>query len=52
MAQLALLVLGLLHALLLVLLLGRLRRLRAHARDWAFHELSLTGPLVAEPDAY
>lgn len=51
-AQLALLVLGLLHALLLVLLLGRLRRLRAHARDWAFHELSLTGPLVAEPDAY
>ncbi|XP_052596246.1 platelet glycoprotein Ib beta chain [Peromyscus californicus insignis] len=48
-AQVALLVLGLLHALLLALLLGRLRRLRARARAHAFRELSLTTPLVAEP---
>nr|XP_021500877.1 platelet glycoprotein Ib beta chain [Meriones unguiculatus] len=47
-AQLALLVLGLLHALLLALLLGRLRRLRTHARARAIRELSLTAPLVAE----
>lgn len=47
-AQLALLVLGLLHALLLVLLLGRLRRLRARERARAFRELSLTDPLVDE----
>lgn len=48
-AQVALLVLGLLHALLLALLLGRLRRLRARARAHASRELSLTTPLVAEP---
>lgn len=47
-AQLALLVLGLLHALLLALLLSRLRRLRAHARARSFREFSLTAPLVAE----
>ncbi|KAM5224632.1 platelet glycoprotein Ib beta chain [Hipposideros larvatus] len=45
-AQLVLLGLGLLHALLLALLLGRLRRLRASAR--AAHRLSLTAPLVSE----
>ncbi|XP_054448682.1 platelet glycoprotein Ib beta chain [Pteronotus mesoamericanus] len=44
-AQLVLLGLGLLHALLLVLLLCRLRRLRARAT----HRRSLTAPLVAEP---
>ena len=44
-AQLLLLVLGLLHALLLALLLCRLRRLRARAG----HRPSLTAPLVAEP---
>ncbi|XP_066115966.1 platelet glycoprotein Ib beta chain [Saccopteryx bilineata] len=44
-AQLVLLGLGLLHALLLALLLRRLRRLRARAA----HRLSLTAPLVAEP---
>lgn len=43
-AQLVLLALGLLHALLLALLLGRLRRLRARAR----HRPSLTAPLLAE----
>ncbi|KAM8814890.1 platelet glycoprotein Ib beta chain [Rhynchonycteris naso] len=43
--QLVLLGLGLLHALLLALLLRRLRRLRARAA----HRLSLTAPLVAEP---
>lgn len=42
---LVLLGLGLLHALLLALLLCRLRRLRARAS----HRLSLTAPLVAEP---
>lgn len=47
-AQLALLVLGLLHALLLALLLSRLRRLRAHARARSTREFSLTAPLVAE----
>lgn len=46
-AQLVLLGLGLLHALLLTLLLRRLRRLRASAR--AAHRLSLTAPLVADP---
>ncbi|CAH6792070.1 platelet glycoprotein Ib beta chain [Phodopus roborovskii] len=54
-AQLALLVLGLLHALLLALLLSRLRKLRARARARAFRELSLTAPLMTEPagaDAY
>ncbi|KAK2121659.1 hypothetical protein P7K49_003045 [Saguinus oedipus] len=45
-AQLALLGLGLLHALLLVLLLCRLRRLRIRAR--AAPRLSLTAPLVDE----
>lgn len=45
-AQLVLLGLGLLHALLLALLLGRLRRLRASAR--AAHRLSLAAPLVSE----
>lgn len=45
-AQLVLLGLGLLHALLLALLLCRLRRLRASAR--AAHRWSLTAPLVAE----
>ncbi|XP_062038195.1 platelet glycoprotein Ib beta chain [Lepus europaeus] len=45
-AQGALLVLGLLHALLLALLLCRLRRLRAHNR--AAHRLALTAPLVAD----
>ncbi|XP_036923266.1 platelet glycoprotein Ib beta chain [Sturnira hondurensis] len=44
-ASLVLLCLGLLHALLLALLLCRLRRLRARAA----HRLSLTAPLVAEP---
>ncbi|XP_037353602.1 platelet glycoprotein Ib beta chain [Talpa occidentalis] len=48
-AQLVLLGLGLLHALLLALLLCRLRRLRAGAR--ASRRLSLTAPLVAEPAA-
>ncbi|XP_069353261.1 platelet glycoprotein Ib beta chain [Eulemur rufifrons] len=47
-AQFALLGLGLLHALLLALLLCRLRRLRAWARDRAAYQLSLTAPLVAE----
>ncbi|XP_003801751.1 platelet glycoprotein Ib beta chain [Otolemur garnettii] len=47
--QLALLGLGLLHALLLALLLCRLRRLRARARALAAHRLSLTAPLVAKP---
>lgn len=47
-AQLALLVLGLLHALLLALLLGRLRKLRARARARFIREFSLTAPLVAE----
>lgn len=46
-AQLALLALGLLHALLLALLLCRLRRLRARTR--ALRRPSLTAPLVAEP---
>nr|XP_004670904.1 platelet glycoprotein Ib beta chain [Jaculus jaculus] len=50
-AQLALFVLGLLHALLLALLLGRLRRLRDHRRARAAHELSLTAPLVDQPDS-
>ncbi|XP_045391138.1 platelet glycoprotein Ib beta chain [Lemur catta] len=45
-AQFALLGLGLLHALLLALLLCRLRRLRARAR--AAYRLSLTAPLVPE----
>lgn len=44
--QLVLLGLGLLHALLLALLLCRLRRLRASAR--AAHRSSLTAPLMAE----
>ncbi|XP_036997440.2 platelet glycoprotein Ib beta chain [Artibeus jamaicensis] len=44
-APLVLLGLGLLHALLLALLLCRLRRLRARAA----HRLSLTAPLVAGP---
>lgn len=44
-AQLVLLGLGLLHALLLVLLLCRLRRLRARA----LRRLSLAAPLVADP---
>lgn len=44
-AQLVLLCLGLLHALLLALLLCRLRRLRARA----LHRLSLNARLVAEP---
>lgn len=44
-AQLLLLVLGLLHALLLALLLRRLRRLRARA----VHHLSLNALLMAEP---
>lgn len=44
-AQLVLLGLGILHALLLVLLLHRLRRLRARAA----RRLFLTAPLVAEP---
>ncbi|KAF7483502.1 platelet glycoprotein Ib beta chain [Marmota monax] len=48
-AQLALLGLGLLHALLLALLLCRLRRLRA--QDRRPHGLSLNTPLVAEPAA-
>ncbi|XP_047417342.1 platelet glycoprotein Ib beta chain [Sciurus carolinensis] len=48
-AQLSLLVLGLLHALLLALLLCRLRRLRARARARSAHGLSLTTPLVTEP---
>ncbi|KAG8521977.1 Septin-5 [Galemys pyrenaicus] len=46
-AQLVLLGLGLLHALLLGLLLCRVRRLRARAR--ASRRLSLTAPLMAEP---
>ncbi|XP_012589706.1 PREDICTED: platelet glycoprotein Ib beta chain [Condylura cristata] len=46
-AQLVLLGLGLLHALLLALLLCRLRRLRARAS----RRLSLTAPLMAEPAA-
>jgi platelet glycoprotein-1b beta chain len=50
-AQLALFSLGLLHALLLALLLCRLRSLcaRARARARAAHQLSLTAPLVTEP---
>lgn len=44
-AQFVLLGLGLLHALLLALLLSRLRRLRARTK----HRLFLTAPLVAEP---
>ncbi|OBS63562.1 hypothetical protein A6R68_07970 [Neotoma lepida] len=47
-AQITLLVLGLLHALLLALLLGRLRRLRTRARARAYRELSFTTRLVAE----
>ncbi|XP_012886982.1 PREDICTED: platelet glycoprotein Ib beta chain [Dipodomys ordii] len=49
--QLVLLGLGLLHALLLALLLCRLRRLRrhAHARAWETSRLLLTTPLAAEP---
>ncbi|XP_027431167.1 platelet glycoprotein Ib beta chain [Zalophus californianus] len=49
-AQLLLLCLGLLHALLLTLLLCRLRRLRRlRARARVAHPLSLTAPLMAEP---
>lgn len=47
-AQLALLGLGLLHALLLALLLCRLRKLQAQNRARSAHGLSLTTPLVAE----
>ncbi|XP_004701260.1 platelet glycoprotein Ib beta chain [Echinops telfairi] len=47
-AQLALLFLGLLHALLLVLLLSRLRRLRTRARAQALADLSLSAQLVDE----
>ncbi|KAM9622364.1 platelet glycoprotein Ib beta chain [Trichechus inunguis] len=47
-AQVALLGLGLLHALLLGLLLSRLRRLRARARARAAPDFALSAPLVAE----
>lgn len=47
--QLALLGLGLLHALLLALLLCRLQRLRALARARTAHQLALTAPLVDKP---
>ncbi|KAM4827047.1 platelet glycoprotein Ib beta chain [Thomomys bottae] len=49
--QLALLGLGLLHAVLLALLLCRLRRLRhqARARAWEGPGVLLTTPLVAKP---
>lgn len=49
-AQLLLLGLGLLHALLLALLLCRLRRLRAQAASRWLLSTPLTSPLAAEPE--